>query len=535
MRSDSQSAQDIAPTQAMVAGFEFGLGVSRARHDLNNAIGQILGFSEMLLEEIQEQGREQLRPELELIHRYAGQMRSQTNETLQVAKIKAGRADLPSLQRRLCAHAARILSAVNRLAHKARSFADSVFKDDLARIGAAARYAQEATCAFPSALTQAGTGAAEPAQRPTNPLLPLLSSPKETPRITPTRHDGVVLVVDDLESNRELLTRRISRLGYSIQVAESGQSALEVIAAKPVDVILLDIVMPGMDGFEVLQRLKSDPVMRHIPVIMLSSADQIDVAVRCIKLGADDFLPKPFNPTLLTARLESCLSKKRLRDQETDFLQRLQAEQALSERLLLNILPKPIAERLKRGEKLIADSLAEVTVLFSDFINFTRFSDGIAPGALVGYLNEVFSAFDQLCEQHGLEKIKTIGDAYLAVGGLPAPLPTHAQAAAELALAMQQELACFARRQGLPLRMRVGLNSGPVVAGVIGTRKFAYDLWGDTVNLAYRMQAHAPPGGILVSAATHRHLHQIYAFKPGRLVRVKGKGEVLSYRLLGRQ
>jgi len=532
MISQLPQAQDGAPKQAVAADPELGLRVSRVRHDLNNAIGQLLGFSEILLEELPEHGREHLRPELELIYRRAGQMRAQADETLQIPKIESSRADLVSLQHRLRAHAARILSAVASLARKARGFEDHVFKDNLTRMGAAARQVQESASASLAALPHADRGVAGRVQNLANPLLPLLSMPTEAPRPVPARHAGVVLVVDDLESNRALLTQRLSRLGYSIQVAENGHRALDTIAARPVDVILLDILMPGMDGFQVLQRLKADPVTRDIPVIMLSSADQIDVAVRCIELGADDFLPKPFNPTLLMARLESCLSKKRLNDQETAFLHRLQAEQALSERLLLNILPKPIAERLKQGEKLIADSLAEVTVLFSDFVDFTKLSGAISPAALVGHLNQVFSAFDQLCERYGVEKIKTIGDAYFAVGGVPAPLPAHARAAADLALAMQQEVARFARCRGLPLHMRIGLNSGPVVAGVIGTRKFAYDLWGDTVNVAYRMQTHAPPGGILVTAATYKHLRRAYAFKPGRVLRVRGKGEVLTYRLL---
>jgi adenylate cyclase len=267
---------------------------------------------------------------------------------------------------------------------------------------------------------------------------------------------------------------------------------------------------------------------------MLSSADQLDTVVRCIKLGADDFLPKPFNPTLLMARIESSLSKKRLRDKESAFLRRLQAEQDTSERLLLNILPKPIAERLKHGEKVIGDSFPEATVLFSDFVGFTQLATRIPPKELVATLNEVFSAFDHLCERHGLEKIKMIGDAYMVVGGVPTPRDDHAEAVAELALAMQCEVTRFAAVEGQPLRMRIGFNTGPVIAGVIGTKKFAYDLWGDTVNVANRMESHAPPGGILVTASTYARLRHSYSFKPGRVIRVKGKGAVLSYQLLGR-
>ena len=234
------------------------------------------------------------------------------------------------------------------------------------------------------------------------------------------------------------------------------------------------------------------------------------------------------------ARLESSLSRKRLRDQETAFLKRLQAEQDTSERLLWNILPKPVAQRLKQGEKIIADSFPEVTVLFSDFVDFTKISATLTPRDLVRRLNDVFSAFDELCERHALEKIKMVGDAYMVVGGAPTPRADHAEAIADLALAMQRETARFTDGAGRALRMRIGVNTGPVVAGVIGTKKFAYDLWGDTVNLASRMETHAPTDGILVTASTYKRLEGRYTFEPERIIRVKGKGIVRSYRLLGK-
>ena len=151
----------------------------------------------------------------------------------------------------------------------------------------------------------------------------------------------------------------------------------------------------------------------------------------------------------------------------------------------------------------------------------------------MGRLNEIFSAFDQLCEQHGLEKIKMIGDAYMVVGGLPTPRPDHAAAVARLALAMQAELARLSTGGANPLGMRIGIHTGPVVAGVIGTKKFAYDLWGDTVNLASRMESHAPPGGILVTAATHKLLRGQFRFRAGSATTIKGKGRVVTHLLLG--
>lgn len=488
----------------------------------------------MLLEEVQEQGRSHLRDELEMINRTAAQMMAQINECLDALKLQDAPSNPLSLERRLRRQTSQIVAAAETLMRKTLGKPDDLFRSDLSRIVGAARQAEELARTSLPGLFQRGSAEITAPMTTAEPVAHFLPpEPDLTPDVQ-TRKEGSILVVDDLEENRELLLRRLSRLGYSVQLVDSGQRALECIAANPADLILLDILMPGLNGVEVLQRLKADPRTRHIPVIMLSSSDQVDTVVSCITLGADDFLPKPFNATLLMARIESSLAKKRLRDGETKFLKRLQAEQDTSERLLLNILPGPIAERLKQGEKNIADSFAEATVLFSDFVDFTKLSAGLAPKVLVGRLNEIFSAFDQLCERHGLEKIKMIGDGYMAVSGLPTPRADHAQAAANLALAMQGAVEGFEGGNGQPFRIRIGLNSGPVVAGVIGTKKFAYDLWGDTVNMASRMQAHAPVGGILVTAPTYQRLRKDFSFKTGRLSRVKGKGEVLTYLLLGK-
>jgi class 3 adenylate cyclase len=181
------------------------------------------------------------------------------------------------------------------------------------------------------------------------------------------------------------------------------------------------------------------------------------------------------------------------------FVQENAKAQDRSERLLLNILPRPIAERLKHHPTTIADAHAEVTVLFADIVEFTKFSASILPQRLVEILNDVFSEFDRLAERHGLEKIKTVGDAYMVVGGLPTPRADHAEAVAEMALEMRDALAGYEKTIGASLQLRIGIHTGPVVAGVIGRRKFSYDLWGDTVNTASRMESHGLPGVIQVT------------------------------------
>jgi len=213
----------------------------------------------------------------------------------------------------------------------------------------------------------------------------------------------------------------------------------------------------------------------------------------------------------------------------------LRYQQECAEQLLLNILPDPIAQRLKLWESTIADSFAEATVLFADLVNFTEISAQIPPPQLVDLLNQIFSEFDRLTEKHGLEKIKTIGDAYMVVGGLPMPKADHAEAIAEMALDMQQIIPRFQRDDGKPFNLRIGIHTGPVVAGVIGTKKFSYDLWGDTVNVASRMESHGIAGKIQVTATTYELLKDKYLFEKRGATLIKGKGEMITYWLTGRK
>jgi adenylate cyclase len=215
--------------------------------------------------------------------------------------------------------------------------------------------------------------------------------------------------------------------------------------------------------------------------------------------------------------------------------QELELEQQKSERLLLNILPEPIADRLKQGHHTIADWFSDVTVLFADIVGFTELSTQISATELVSLLNEIFSSFDTLSDKYHLEKIKTIGDNYMVAGGLPAQRPDHADIVAQMALDMQTSVAQFNLQHQTNLSIRIGMNTGPVVAGVIGTKKFIYDLWGDTVNIASRMESHGIAGQIQVSEETYQHLHDQYHFEERGTIPVKGKGEMKTYLLMGRK
>ncbi len=344
-------------------------------------------------------------------------------------------------------------------------------------------------------------------------------------KATPAR----LLVVDDDEQSRDLLSRQLTKDGHDVSTAEDGRRALEMLRSDYFDIVLLDIIMPEVNGYEVLVEMKKDKQLRLIPVIMISTLDEVESVVRCIELGADEYLPKSFNPALLRARLAASMEKKRLRDREQHYLEQIRIERERSERLLLDVLPNAIVERLKNGEKTIADDIDEVTVLFCDLVGFTEFSTNLSAAEVVNRLNEIFLRFDNLVEKHGLEKIKTIGDAYLVVGGVPGSNPDHAKAVAQLALDMRDAMTEQNKYYSEPLEFRMGIHTGPIVAGVIGRKRFTYDVWGDAVNIASRMETHGVPGKIQISQSTQNLIKEDFVLELRGKVSIKGAGEMKTY------
>jgi len=332
-----------------------------------------------------------------------------------------------------------------------------------------------------------------------------------------------ILVVDDNETNRYTLIQRLRREGYEdVAEAENGRVALELLAARRFDAVLLDIMMPEMSGFELLERLKSDPALRDIPVIMVSAVDEIDSVVRCIELGAEDYLPKPFNPTLLRARVGASLEKKRLRDQEIRYRDWLEAERRRADGLLQAILPTEVATELKETGVVQPRRHDEVTVIFCDVVDFTRYCDRHPPEQVVADLQRLVHAYEEIVEQHRMEKIKTIGDAFMATAGLLAELPDPVLSSVRCGF----DMIAATKRCKPEWQVRVGIHHGPVVAGVIGQRQFLYDLWGDTVNTAARIATWAPADTVVLSSdAWQRVEHCCVGQTVGR-VELKGKGAV---------
>ena len=349
------------------------------------------------------------------------------------------------------------------------------------------------------------------------------------------RQVGRILVVDDIASNRDLLSRRLTRDGHTVLLAQSGAEALDCLTSVDMDVILLDVLMPDMNGIEVLSKLKANPDWARIPVIMISGLTEMDAVIRCIAAGADDYLAKPFNHVLLQARLKACLERKRWADRERQYQRRIEAEKERADALLHAILPGQVVARLNGGETVIADRFDSVTILFADLVGFTPVAAQTSPVELVQRLDCIFGEFDRLASRHGVEKIKTIGDAYMAAAGVPEPSDDHAERTVALGRAM---LAAVTRAdpEDRPFEIRIGIHTGPVVAGLLGQYRFVYDVWGETVNIASRLEAHGLPGRIQLSQATLDALSlggsQLPPVTPRGQVALKGVGGIEAY-LLG--
>jgi adenylate cyclase len=324
-----------------------------------------------------------------------------------------------------------------------------------------------------------------------------------------------ILIVEDTPANIQTLTATLKERGYQISVATNGRQALEVVARVQPDLILLDVMMPEMDGFETCRQLKASGQWRHIPIIFLTAKTDTADIVKGFELGAVDYVAKPFNAHELLARVNTHLTIDRLNRE--------------NERLLLNILPASIAARLKTGDVQIADRFAEVTVLFADIVEFTKLASSMSAPSLVELLNDLFTRFDQAVYELGIEKIKTIGDAYMAVCGLPEVCDDHSERILQLALRLMQIVREFSAERGIGMHLRIGVNAGPVVAGIIGCRKFIYDLWGDAVNVASRMESHGVPDAIQVTRPVFERLRDRYPFESRGTIEVKGKGQTEAW------
>jgi adenylate cyclase len=344
-----------------------------------------------------------------------------------------------------------------------------------------------------------------------------------------SEEQALVLVVDDNEMNRDMLSRRLERQGYRAVLAEDGVQALELLPQHPFDLVLLDIMMPRMNGYEVLERAKSDPLLRNIPIIMISAVDDLDSVVKCVEMGADDYLFKPFNPILLKARISASLEKKRLRDQEQVYLRQMQGGEDGNDQGL----PESVAERLRHGD-IVADRFEAVSALFVSVVGLDRVSDGFSAGEMVGLLNSLFGEFDSIAAQRGLSYLNVIGNTYVGAAGAPLPAPNHVQIVADVALDIRDAIERWKVQSGGPLGLQIGVHTGSAIGGVIrGKNTVSYDLWGEAVTLAGVAQDASPLDAILITDPVARQLGSAYNTERSGDIMYQGK-LIPVYLLLGR-
>jgi len=292
--------------------------------------------------------------------------------------------------------------------------------------------------------------------------------------------------------------------------------------AQPVDLVLLDIMMPDLDGYGVLQEMSADVELRNIPVVMISAIEDTKSVVRCIELGATDYLTKPFNPVLLKARIDRCIEQAHYRAQEAAYHQNIENEKRRADQILSMVLPRSVARELKRQGRLPPRLYHDVTVLFCDVVGFTAYSEKHPPEIVFAELETLVARFEEIAQRYGLEKIKTVGDAFMATAGLLSPhdSPVHAAVACGL------DMIAAAQASAIGLGVRIGVDHGSVAAGIMGKSQIQYDVWGDTVNTAARIEAASRPGTVSVSGRAWMHLrHQAQGRSLG-LIDLKGKERI---------
>jgi class 3 adenylate cyclase len=329
----------------------------------------------------------------------------------------------------------------------------------------------------------------------------------------------IILVEDEVE-NREVLSELLKDHGYEVKAFGGGRAAIEAARAAPPDLLLLDINMPEMDGFQVCEIFKKDPELSDIPIIFISALLDTQKIIRSLRVGGADYISKPFHFEEVEARIKVHLQ--------------IVQERRRTEALLLNVLPEKIIQDLKDQGKTEPEFFEDITILFADIVGFTRTTASTPAQFLIKDLNELFTAFDEILEQRGCQRIKTIGDGYLAVGGNPTPGPEQAAAVVSSGIDM---LNYVTKRNGAgKLRpgskqweVRIGVHTGGAVGAVVGTKKYAYDLIGDGVNTASRVQTACEPMELRISESTHQMVEGLYPFTACPPVDLKGKGSTLLY------
>jgi class 3 adenylate cyclase len=478
----------------------------------------------MLLEDAADGDPAALEPGLRRVHEDAQRLLAIIND---LVRADAAQVDLERLSTELAEPLRSVIAAVAELKLRAARAGAQRAEQDLDRVASAAGALQSVVAngvPVPDAPSATHTAAA-------------VAAPAAEARL----ESGAILIVDDNLQNREMLGRRLEREGHRVQLAGGGREALELLRGQRVDLVLLDVMMPDMDGYEVLQQLKADAALRDIPVLMISAVDEIQSVVRCIELGAEDYLPKPFDPVLLRARIGACLEKKRLRDREAVHLHELAewnhtlegrvAEQvALVERLgkLKRFFSPQLAELIVAGgaDDPLKTHRRDVTVCFLDLRGFTAFAESAEPEEVMGVLREYHAAMGKLILEHEGTLERFTGDGMMIFFNDPVPVPNAGERTVRMAIAMRERVADLVgkwRKLGYELDLGIGIAQGYATIGAIGYEgRWDYGAIGSVTNLAARLCGEAKPGQILVSKRVLATTEALVDVEPAGELSLKG-------------
>lgn len=542
--------------------------VSKLRHDIRTLLNHILGYSDLLRDESEGRGASDVLAVLSSINTESRAVVERLNALALMHPSEDAIERVAAIQAELREFAVRSAERAEVTRERLEAFGSEEVISDLDRLVFACQALPalanqlKADALVPGEVHSLhrspgdlqSTGASPTTRQVTNEIASPLardrgrgpsshSAPAKTPTAGPARppnppnpgRGGTVLVVDDDDGNRDILSRLLERYGLEVYQAGGGLSGLEQIQSRSFDVVLLDLMMPDLDGFSVLREIKSNPDTRCIPVVMLSASDEAQGVIACLEAGAEDYLSKPYNPTLLGSRIRILLDRKFLQDEQRrrneeleTALAEVESQKKISERLLANILPEKVAHELQ--SKGYADPMyfEDVTIILTDFAGFTNATAMLSAEELVDVLNTYFTAFDRIVDRYGLEKLKTIGDSYMCVSGLPERTGSHPVDAVLAALEM---LEVVRQLEGNPVewKMRVGIHTGPVIAGVVGIRKFAFDIWGESVNMASRMESSGEPNRVNISERTYSRVKDFFACESRGTIRTKDGRDVEMY------
>jgi adenylate cyclase len=512
--------------------------LNHLRHELHTPLNHIIGYSEMLLESASEGSIVGMEPRLRELHEHAQQLMLLVDEVLGRTR-KDNEIDLRRLSTEASGPISSIIAAADELKAQAQQTAAVEVGQDLDRIASAAHTLHTMIADGVSAPTVTPLADADTARIAVVPL--------------PTGETGNILVVDDNAANREMLSRRLARAGHRVQVVASGPDALTLLRQQPIDLVLLDVLMPQMSGYEVLQRLTADEALRKIPVVMISALDEMDSVVRCIELGAEDYLPKPFDPVLLRARIGACLEKKRLRDREALHLrqlaewnqkleQRVKEQVALLDRLgrLKRFFSPQLAELIVAGgaDDPLATHRRDLTVCFLDLRGFTAFAESVEPEEVMGVLREYHAEMGRLIMEHEGTLERFTGDGMMVFFNDPVPVPNAAERTLRMALAMRKrvgEMIVSWRKMGYELELGVGIAQGYATIGAIGYEgRWDYGAIGTVTNLAARLCGEAKPGQILISKRVLAAIDDLFELESVGELTLKGMHRpVTAYNVIG--